>query len=229
VQASSGDRGGWFDFSALQTPGHYFVQDVTNRVRSASFSIADQVYRDVLKAAVRMFFYQRSAAAKPPRFAQACWQDVPAYVGPNQDSQAHDITDPDNRAKVRDLSGGWFDAGDTNKYVTNAIRPVHQLLSAYQQNPAAFTDDFNIPESGNHVPDLLDELKWETDWLKKMQYPDGSAALKVGGTNFVSPSPPSSDTSARFYVPACSSATAAVAGMFAHAAYVFRQVPALQA
>jgi hypothetical protein len=229
VQASSGDRGAWFDFSTLTQPGHYFVEDVTQHLRSATFSVEDSVYKEVLKAAVRMFFYQRSAAAKPARFAQPCWQDKPAYLGPKQDSQAHDITDPDNRSKVRDLSGGWFDAGDTNKYVTNAIRAVHELLGAYQQNPAAFTDDFNIPESGNGIPDLLDEIKWETDWLKKMQYPDGGAALKVGARDFVSPSPPSSDNSARFYVPACSSATIAVAGMLAHAAYVFRDLPPLRA
>ncbi len=229
VEASSGDRGGWFDFSAVKGAGSYFVQDVSNGTRSATFSIADGVYRDVLKAATRMFFYQRSGIAKSARNAQACWQDVPAYLGPGQDSQARDITDPDNRAKVRDLSGGWFDAGDTNKYVTNAIRPVHELLSAYQQNPAAFTDDFNIPESGNGIPDLLDEIRWETDWLKRMQYDDGSVALKVGATTFVSPSPPSSDTSARFYVPGCSSATIAAAAMFAHAAYVFRDIAALKA
>lgn len=229
TEASSGDRGWWFDFSAVKAPGNYFVHDVSNRRRSATFSIGDRVYRGVLKAAVRMYFYQRSGFAKRVPYAQSCWEDQAAYLGPGQDSQAHDITDPDNAAKVRDLSGGWFDAGDTNKYVTNAIRPVHELLSAYQQNPAAFTDDFNIPESGNQVPDLLDEIRWETDWLKRMQFDDGSSALKVGAKTFVNPSPPSSDTSARFYVPACSSATIATAGMFAHAAYVFRAIPQLRA
>jgi hypothetical protein len=229
VEASSGDRGWWFEFSAVNTAGNYFVQDVSNRTRSATFSIGDQVYKGVLKAAVRMFFYQRSGIAKHTPSAQSCWQDEAAYLGPNQDSEAHDITDPDNAAKIRNLSGGWFDAGDTNKYVTNAIRPVHELLSAYQQNPGAFTDDSGIPESGNGIPDLLDEIKWETDWLKRMQYDDGSAALKVGATKFVNPSPPSSDTSARFYVPRCSSATVAAAGMFAHAAYVFRDIPPLHA
>jgi endoglucanase len=227
VEASSGDRGWWFDFSAVKDPGHYFVLDVTNELRSATFSIDERVYADVLKAATRMYFYQRSGFAKAAP-AAGCWQDAAAYVGAGQDLQAHDITDPGNRAKVRDVSGGWFDAGDTNKYVTNAIRPVHQLLTAYQHNPRAFGDDFKLPESGNGVPDLLDEVKWETDWLKKMQYPDGSAALKVGVTAFVKASPPSSDSSPRFYVPSCSSATIAVAGMFAHAAYVYRDIAALR-
>ncbi len=227
VQPSSGDRGWWLDFTKVTAPGNYFIFDPSNKRRSATFSIEQHVYADVLKAAVRTYFYQRSGLAKSPPWADACWQDAAAYAGPRQDGQARDITDPNNRSKVKDVSGGWFDAGDTNKYVTNAIRPVHQLLTAYQENPAVFTDDFNIPESGNGIPDLLDEVRWETGWLKKMQYPDGSAALKVGSTVYVKASPPSSDAEARFYVPSCSSATIAVAGMFAHAAYVYRGIPAL--
>jgi hypothetical protein len=104
---------------------------------------------------------------------------------------------------------------------------VHQLLTAYQDNSSVFTDDFNIPESGNGIPDILDEVRWETDWLKRMQYPDGSAALKVGEIVDALAAPPSSDKNARFYVPSCTSATIAVAGMFAHASFVFRSIPAL--
>jgi endoglucanase len=227
VEASSGDQGWWFDFSSVQGAGVYFVYDQQRNVRSATFAIDPQVYRTLLRAAMRMYFYQRSGVAKQRPFADACWTDEPAYVGPGQDLEAHDVTDRGNLSKVRDLSGGWFDAGDTNKYVTFAVQPVHQLLSAYEQNPKAFTDDFNIPESGNGVPDVLDEVKWETDWLKKMQYRDGSGALKVGEIVYAGAAPPSSDHSARFYVPSCSSATIALAGMFAHASYVFAMVPAL--
>jgi endoglucanase len=229
VEGSSGDRGWWLDFSKVNAPGTYFILDVVNKRRSPTFSIGQRVYGDVLKAAVRMYYYQRSGFAKSPPHAADCWQDAAAYAGPNQDTQARDVTDPNNRTKVKDLSGGWFDAGDTNKYVNNAIRPVHQLLTAYQENAPVFTDDFNIPESGNGIPDLLDEVRWETAWLKKMQYPDGSAALKVGSTVYVKATPPSTDTEARYYVPACSSSTIAVAGMFAHAAYVYRGIPALAA
>jgi hypothetical protein len=227
-EASSGDIGWWFDFSSVSTPDRYFVYDTERKLRSPTFSIGDGVYRDVLKAAMRMYYYQRSGIAKHSPFADPCWNDEAAYVGPNQDREAHDVTDRDNPAKVRDLSGGWFDAGDTNKYVTFAAQPVHQLLTAYQEHPHAFGDDFNIPESGNGIPDVIDEVKLEIDWLKKMQYPDGSVALKVGAITQANPSPPSSDRLPRFYVPACSSATIATAGMFAHAALVFDKFPPLQ-
>jgi hypothetical protein len=227
VQESSGDRGWWFDFSDVKAPGKYFITDSKLGVRSPVFRIDAHVYRDVLKAATRMFFYQRSGFAKHPPYAESCWADEPAYTGPRQDTEARDVTDRDNAAKVRDVSGGWFDAGDTNKYVTAAVPAVHQLLSAYEQSPQAFTDDFGIPESGNGIPDVLDEVDWEITWLKKMQGPDGSAALKVGETIIARASPPSSDHTPRYYIPACSSATISVAGMFAHAAYVFRSVPQL--
>jgi endoglucanase len=227
VEGSSGDNGWWFDFSAVATPGSYFVYDAQKNSRSAVFRIDQQIYKNVLKAAMRMYFYQRAGIAKQRPNADDCWVDEPAYLGPNQDNQARDVTDRENVAKIRDLSGGWFDAGDTNKYVTFATTPVHQLLTAFQATPNVFTDDFNIPESGNGIPDVIDEVKWETDWLKRMQYANGSAALKVGEIVDALADPPSSDKNARFYVPNCSSATIAVAGMFAHAAYVFGSIPAL--
>jgi hypothetical protein len=227
TQASSGDRGWWFDFSAVSAPGTYFVFDSQRGVRSATFNIGPSVYKDVLRAAMRTYFYQRSGFAKRRPFAEMCWTDEPAYTGKDQDTHAHDVTDRDNPKKIRDLSGGWFDAGDTDKYVTFAASAVHQLLTAYVENPGVFTDDFSIPESGNGIPDLIDEVKWETDWLKKMQYPDGSAALKVGDIVYTPAAPPSSDSSPRYYVPSCTSGTISAAGMFAHASLVFGGVGAL--
>jgi endoglucanase len=226
-EASSGDIGWWFDFSVVDKPGTYFVYDAARNARSAPFRIDPFVYRDVLKAAVRMYFYQRSGFAKQQPYAEKCWTDTPAYIGPNQDIEAHDITDRNNKQKARNLSGGWFDAGDTSKYVTFAAPAVHQLLTAYQTSPAVFTDDFNIPESGNGIPDLLDEVKFELDWLGRMQFSDGSVALKVGDIVDTKGGAPSADSSPRYYVPACTSATIAAAGMFAHAAYVYGKIGAL--
>ena len=228
MQASSGDIGWWFDFSEVRKPGEYFVYDVEKNVRSATFRIAPDVYREILKAAVRTFYYQRSSFEKKAPFAQACWADKPAYLGPAQDRAARDIRDPDNSLSERDLSGGWFDAGDTNKYVTFAAQPVHQLLTAYEEFPRAFTDDFNIPESGNGVPDVIDEVRWEIAWLKKMQEPDGSALLKVGARKHAVAAPPSSDREPRFYVRSCTSSTITLAGMLAHAADVFSRIPELK-
>ena len=228
IDPTSGDRGWWFDFSALRDPGDYVIYDADQHVRSGVFRIAADVYTPVLKAAMRAFFYNRSGHTKALPHADPCWVDDAADPGPSEERQARSVEHPEDEALARDLRGGWFDAGDTNKYVTFAAEPVHQLLAAYRERPQIWTDDFNIPESGNGVPDILDEVRWEIEWLKRMQTADGGVLIKVGSLDFHETSPPSADRRPRYYGPVCSSSTIAAAGMFAHAALVFGQAPELK-
>lgn len=234
VQKSSGDRGFWFDFSFVNAEGSYCVVDREGGVRSYRFDVKRSVYRDVLRAATKVFYFQRANFAKQKPWAcvgDKCWTDRADYVGPRQDKEARSVRDRNNAATARDLTGGWWDAGDVNKYVTFAQPAVHQLLTAYTDKPAVFTDDFGIPESGNGTPDLLDEVKVELDWLMKMQPADlnGGVLLKVGNLDHGDPIPERS-TFPRFYYPEpCSSSTVAAAGMFAHAALVFGKIPSLKA
>ena len=221
VQETSGDRGWWFDFSEVSEPGNYYLYDVEKDARSYEFKVAEDVYNEVLKTATRMFFYNRANTAKEEPYADARWTDAESFVGPGQDTEARFVDAKDDASTALDLSGGWFDAGDYNKYVTFAQTPVHMLLTAYEQTSSAFTDDFNIPESGNGLPDLLDELLWEFDWLKKMQVEDGGVILKVGNIDYNTVSPPSQDARPRYYAPVCSSSSVAAASMFAHGALVF--------
>ncbi len=223
----SGDRGWWVDFTEFRTPGSYYLFDVDNQVRSHRFEIALDVYDDVLDAALKAFWFNRGNVAHPRSLAGP-WADGAAYVGPGQDTEARWVDDRNNPATARDLSGGWFDAGDTNKYVTFASSPVHQLLSAYQSHPEVFDDAVGITESGNGVPDVLDEVRWEIEWLKKMQNLDGGVLLKVGEIEYGPQELPSQVTLPRYYEEACSSSTIAAAGMFAHAAVVFAGVPELR-
>ncbi len=228
---SSGDKAWWFDFSSITEPGEYYVYDVGRNVGSYSFSINQNAYNSVLRAAVRMFYYNRCNAVKEAQHAGANWADGASFIGSGQDMEARSITDRQNAATAKDLSGGWWDAGDYNKYVTFASQPVHQLLDAYEQNKTIWTDNFNIPESGNGIPDILDEIKWETDWLRKMQLPNGSALIKMGnlkGSDGQATLPPSTDPRLRYYYPdGCSSSTIALASMLAHAALAFKDFPAL--
>lgn len=233
IQSSSGDRGYWFDFSLVKSPGSYFLFDRKNGVRSARFEIDDDVYRDVLKAAVRMFYFNRANFAKKEPFAcvgEKCWLQGVDYMGPGQDGQAHSVLDKDNDQTIRDLSGGWWDAGDTDKYTTFAHSVMHQLLSAYDDNPAPFTDDYNIPESNNGLPDLIDEIKVELDFLKKMQPPDlgGGALLKLGNIEYGDPIPDQSKLRRYYYPAPCSSATISLASVFAHASLTLSRFPSLK-
>jgi hypothetical protein len=224
----SGDKVWWFDFTPVNQPGSYYVYDSENDESSFPFEIQNDVYHQVLVAATRMFFYQRSGFAKKPPYADPKWQDGAAFLGPQQDSSARYIDDKDNPDLERDMRGGWFDAGDMNKYVTFASQPIHQLLSAYTENPSIWTDDFKIPESNNGIPDLIDEIKFELDWLKRMQDDDGGVVIKIGNIDHNSAEKPSLDQRPRYYGPKCSSATISTAAMFAHSALVLQQFPPLK-
>ncbi len=224
THAQSGDKVWWFDFSAVTKWGEYYVYDPANDVRSDRFRVAHDVYRDVLKQAVRVFFYQRRGCAKQPPFTDAKWADTASHLGPLQDPQCRLVSDPGNAALAKDLRGGWFDAGDYNKYTNWTCGTLSDLLLAYEHNPLIWNDDFNIPESGNGIPDLLDEIKWELDWLLRMQNANGSVLSKVGVTGFQAAAPPSADASQMFYGAAGTSATFATAATFAHASRVFSSI-----
>lgn len=222
THAQSGDKGWWFDFSSVSTPGEYYLFDVSKNVKSYPFTISQDIYKDILKQAVRMYFYQRLSFAKQSPYVPEKWSDGAAYQGPNQDHAARSRWAKTDPTTACDLHGGWMDAGDVNKYTTFAEGAVIQLLEAYRRHPEIFTDDFNIPESGNGIPDLLDELLWELDWLKRMQDGTGTNGffLKLGVDNYNEVSPPSTDTRPRYYLPECTSATLAGCAMFAHAGHV---------
>ena len=226
TQAQSGDKGWWFDFSTVTTPGSYYIFDLANNVASYRFEINNTVYNDVLKQAVRMYFYQRVNFAKQPPYTPAKWSDAAAFGGANQDYAARSRYDKNNAATAKDLHGGWFDAGDCNKYTTFTITPICNLLETYRMHPTYFTDDYNIPESGNGIPDVLDEVKYELDWLTRMQDGTGTNGLllKLGADNYNGASPPSADHNPRYYVPECTSATLTGAANFALASIVYKSL-----
>jgi hypothetical protein len=219
TDASSGDKAWWFTFTTVTAPGTYYVLDVDRGVRSHAFQIADQVYREVLKHAVRVLFYQRAGQNKDAAHAGAGWTDGPSFVGPLQDHACRLFSDKNNAATERDVWGGWYDAGDLNKYTSWTAGYAQSLLRAYAENPTIWTDDFNIPESGNGIPDVLDEAKWGLDFLARLQAADGAVLSIVGEP---SASPPSSATGQCLYGPASTSATLATAGAFATASRVLR-------
>jgi len=233
VDDTAGDRGSWFDFSALRDAGLYYVFDPKNALRSHPFEIGEGVYKKVLVTAFKAFYFNRANFEKKPPYScvgKRCWSLGADYLGPGQDKEARNVKDRENPKTARDLSGGWWDAGDVNKYVTFSNEPFHQLLTAYEEGPATFTDDFGIPESKNGLPDLIDEILIELEWLKKMQPADlgGGALLKMGNVEYGDPVPDQSRFP-RFYYPPCSSATIVIAGQFAHAALVLKRFPRFKA
>jgi hypothetical protein len=226
VHEDSGDRGWWFDFSTVSDPGEYYVFDPSTGLRSPVFHVGKSVYSGVLRASMRMFYYQRLGMPIEAKYAQGPWVDDAAYL---EDKHTKSVTAKDSGADERDMSGGWMDAGDSDKYPPSSGDVLHPLLYAYTANPKAFADDFGIPESGNGLPDILDEVKYELDWLLRMQFEDGSVSVKMGHIDFSDTHPLSQDHRPRYYGPKDSGATLAACGVFAHAARVYGQFPAWKA
>ncbi|WP_028978678.1 glycoside hydrolase family 9 protein [Sporocytophaga myxococcoides] len=218
VDASSGDKAWWFDFSYVNTPGEYYILDVTNNVRSYPFQISAAIYNDVLKHAVRTFFYQRAGFAKEAKYAGAGWADGASHM---QDKTARAYNDKANAAKAKDVFGGWYDAGDYNKYTNWTSSYVVQMMLAYLEKPDAWADNYNLPESGNGVPDLLDEAKWGIDHLLRMQQADGSV---ISIASLSHSSPPSSATGTTYYGGINTSSAQSVAGALAIASKVYRSL-----
>ncbi len=228
TDSSSGDKAWWFDFSTVTTASDYFVLDESANVRSDVFTISDSVYRTVLVQAERMLFYQRDGFAKTAQYAGADWADGAAHTG-----NCYLYSDG-SKTLNKDLHGGWWDAGDFNKYTNWGASDVIELMRAYTEAPGAFSDATNINESGNGVADILDEVKWELDWLVRMQQSDGSVLSIVGepaaatpefGSTVVSGvSPntaPSLVTAPCDYGPASTSASYSTAAALAYASVVF--------
>jgi endoglucanase len=218
----SGDRVWTLDISRISEPGEYIVTSGDGAQASAAFSVRDSVYRPVFREAFRTFFYQRAGFAKSSPAAGEGWTDAASHVGKGQDTEARLFSAPGNAATERDLHGGWFDAGDYNQYTNWTADQCRTLLLSYAENPGAWGDDFGIPESGNAVPDVLDEVKWGLDWLLRMQNEDGSVLSVLGRDT---ESPPSAAKGPSRYGPASTSATLSAAGTFALASLLLRDNP----
>ena len=217
--APSGDTVWWVDFSPLTAPGIYRLYSPALAAQSYDFEISVDTYDEVMRTALKTFFYQRCNTAKAAVHAGA-WADAAAChmtdvaVGPASGHTDHGALD---------LTGGWHDAGDYNKYVWSAVSTaVLHLLRAFEDNPEVFSDgDLNIPESGNGVPDLLDEVAYELDWLLKMQLPGGAVLSQLHVDGWASNSPPSADTNLRYYLDPSLESGAVFAGTCALAARVY--------
>jgi endoglucanase len=148
-------RSAWIgDFTALRAPGRYHLE-ADNGLRSAPFDVGPEVFDAAVRAVQRAFYYQRAFTAVEAPFAQGPWV---------HGSDA-DRAPPGERQ-------GWHDAGDYSLYNASAASALFWLLEAERDfGPTA--DDTGIPESGNGVPDLLDEARWELEWILSVQEPSG--------------------------------------------------------
>jgi len=172
--AYSGEKMLKADFSEYKESGAYFLRLKNSDIKASTiFRIGEDVYDELLANTMRYFYYQRANT------------DIVAEFG--GDFERTDMTPKDysaplssNRETLIDVSGGWYDAGDIGKYVSPGATTVNTLLWTYKMFPEKFSDGQNhIPESGNGMPDILDEIRYELDFLMKMQDASGGFYIKV--------------------------------------------------
>lgn len=209
----SGETTSYGDFSKLKTPGRYFVHTEGNG-DSFEFTIDKDPYREAFDAACRMLYLQRCGTDLDKKYAgdfahEACHTEMATIYGDT---------------KQIDVSGGWHDAGDYGRYASAAAKALADIMLAYEINPEAFTDDAGIPESGNGIPDILDEARYELDWLLKMQNSEGGVYHKVTGLNFDGIVMPQDCTEKLYVLPASKTATADFAGVMYLASRVYADV-----
>ncbi|MFY0689459.1 MAG: glycoside hydrolase family 9 protein [Cyclobacteriaceae bacterium] len=177
VWEQSGEKVMIGDFTFLQTPGTYRIKIGSDI--SYPFEINNNVYADALNASIKSFYFQRASMPIEKQFGEQF-----ARASGHSDDQCnfHPST---GKSGVMSSPGGWYDAGDYGKYVVNAAITVGQMLQLVEQYPEAIADSqLNIPESGNGVSDLLDELKYELNWVLTMQDEDGGVYHKLTAKNF---------------------------------------------
>ena len=204
------------DFSSMSLPGEYFVRTSSGDT-SVHFAITDSVYSPVFRASLKGFFYQRCGVALPQTFAGLWWHPV---CHTSTDAMFHSTAESTGVAQV---SGGWHDAGDYGKYVVNAGITVGTLLMAYEWFPSRFSaDNLQIPESGNSVPDILDETRHELTWLFTMQAAGGGVFFKITKPQFEGFVMPNNDPGQRYIYRLSSTGTGDFAAMMARAARVYR-------
>jgi endoglucanase len=206
------------DFSSIDQPGIYhFITE--SGLTTHSFSISDTINLPLFKKSLKAFYFQRCGSdligsEAAPYYRTRCHRADGFY---------HSSTD---LAGFHPAPGGWHDAGDFGKYVVNAGITVGTLLMAYEYFPTKFDNDrIHIPESGNGIPDILDEVKYELDWLLKMQdIGTGGVFFKLTAENFAAMIMPQDDQNSRYIYELSTTATGNFAAVMARASRIYAEL-----
>ena len=207
---ASGDNVRFADFSAFNEPGTYYVR--TGISKSSSFCIGENVYEDAVRKMLKSFYFQRCGIELLPKygkFTHKVCHHAKAALFENED-------------KELEVSGGWHDAGDYGRYSSAAATTLGQLLYAYRLNEKNVGMSLNIPESGNGIPDILNECRYELDWLLKMQdLSDGGVYHKVTTERFCGFVMPEDDIAPQWIFRKSCVASAQCAAAFALASGIY--------
>jgi endoglucanase len=209
----TGETDCWGDFTNVTTAGTYLIRTQIG-VSSYTFSIGDQIYDDLSSQLLKMLSLQR------------CGEDLDAsWAGSLAHGQCHTaLATVYGSSDTRDVTGGWHDAGDYGRYVKTGAKAVSDLLFAYLYDTNAFTDGTGTVQAGNNVADLLDESRYELEWMLKMQDTDGGVFNKVLTPGIADTILPDQDSQPLYVLETETTSTADFGGTMAVAAIAYKTV-----
>ena len=212
------------DISELKKPGRYKI--VADGAESDPFQVGDHLYDQALIAGLKSFYFQRTRTALVEPYAvwegKAYTRKAPSHV--NKDV-GWDLLDYPAKKRKWKVEGGWFDAGNFDMYIPSTAVAAQSLLLAYEWAPEYFKDkQLNIPESGNGIPDILDETQWGLVWILSLQEPDTGAFRHREAVIEWSPEGPADqDMTPRWVAMVSSSATAKGVAVLAQASRIYEK------
>jgi endoglucanase len=211
------------DFSALTAPGTYVIE--VGAQRSDPFRIDQGLYREALAAALKHFYFQRCRTKLEQPYASwhgdSFTRDALCHVHADI---AWDYADYPKKQRKWQPRAGWHDAGNYEQYVPSTAPTVQALLMAYEDHPKLFADrDGNIPESGNRIPDILDEARWGLEWILSMQEPDTGGFRAREAVFEWSQGKPQDERTPHWIAGVGTASTAKAAAVLAQAARVYKQ------
>lgn len=223
------------DFSALTRTGRYVLKVDLGRdaagpwLTSSPFVVSAAPYDRALVAAQKMFYYQRDRTQLVEPYTLWDEDDDPgaytrAGVPHLHENVGWDLDAYPQRTERWPTVKGWFDAGNFDMYIPSTAPAAQTLLMAWELAPEAFGDANGIPESGNGIPDILDECRWGLDWIVSLQTKDGAfrareATQKLGE---VPEGDASLDRTVRWVSGIASASTAKACAVLALAARLYR-------
>ncbi|KAK5130357.1 hypothetical protein LTR08_002197 [Meristemomyces frigidus] len=198
LDVASNDTVAIIDFSSFATEGDGYTLSVGD-AKSYPFAISSTLYGPLRADSLRFFYQQRSGIAIDGDLVGSEYARAAGHVQifPNKGDVSvpcqavYDsliaYLEPWTCNYTLDVTQGWYDAGDQGKYVVNGGISAAQLIMEYERTKGNTTSglgdgSLRIPERNNGVPDVLDEARWEVEFLLKMQVPANSAPQLFNGS-----------------------------------------------
>jgi endoglucanase len=181
VDPTSGQRVQSFDFSGVTTEGEGYTVTIDAQV-SEPFAIGDDLYTQLRSDALAYFYHNRSGIEIEADLVGAEYARPAGHLNEGVNRGDYDVPCQPGVCDYRlDAPGGWYDAGDHGKYVVNGGISVAQVMATYERTLHTEGADgtllgdgqLRVPERGNGVPDILDEARWQLEFLLAMQVPAG--------------------------------------------------------